>query len=213
MQATAGPTTRITLIRHAESQMNTRSGEVVGGRSNHTPLTADGAAAATALGHLLATTESAPDVVVCTSALRSAQTARAIVEGAGWDVPISVCDSLIELSQGAAEGQPRDQWWTPAAIAAMHADPLGHRLAPGGESHREVQQRMRSGLHALAAAHPGGHVLAVGHGIAMRTLAWSLLGGGHDTFRGLKLPNLGRVDVVVDADTIALLGGAWPTFE
>lgn len=202
--------TRVTLVRHAESQLNRRSGEVVGGRSNHTPLTAQGQAAATELGRRIAS-EGPPDLVVSTSAVRSARTARAILDGAGWRLPVHVDDGLLELSQGAAEGRPREEWWTPAALAAMTADPAGHRLAPDGESHREVQHRMRLALIRIAErVGPDGHALAVGHGIAIRTLAWSLLGGGHETFRGLALPNLGRVDLLVDGTDLRLPGGVWP---
>lgn len=141
--------------------------------------------------------------------MRSAQTACALVDGAGWALPILVDDGLLELSQGIAEGRPRGQWWTPAAIAAMTADPLGHRLAPGGETHREVQHRMRTALRRLHDLAPGGHVLAIGHGIAIRTLAWSLLSGGHDVFTGLDLPNLGHVEFTVTPRAIDLTGDPW----
>ncbi len=189
--------TRVMLIRHAESAMNLRHRQLVGGRSNHTPLTPQGAHAAAALGRELAAGP-IPDVLAHTCAARSAQTARLLHEGAGWAVPLIVEDGLLELSQGSAEGQARDQWWTPAALAAMRADPRGHRLAPDAESHAEVQARMRSALRRLATAYPGGFIVAIGHGIATRTLAWSLLGGGHETFQHLALPNLARVELDVD---------------
>lgn len=80
----------------------------------------------------------------------------------------------------------------------MRADPTGHILSPGGESHHQVQQRIRDALLRLARAHPDGHVIAVGHGIAMRSLAWSLLGGTHETFQEMSLPNLGHMDILVD---------------
>lgn len=101
-------------------------------------------------------------------------------------------DGLLELSRGVAEGQPRDQWWTPEAAAALEADPWHHRLVPGGESHHEVQTRITAALRWLASEHRGQWIFAVGHGIAIRVLVWSLLGGDHETLRGLELPNLGQ---------------------
>ncbi len=199
--------TRIDVVRHAESVMNLRAGELVGGRSNDTPLSDTGRSSAQALGRELTASCYHPDVVYCTSAVRSKHTAELIIEGAGWALTPRVDDGLIELSQGAAEGQPRGQWWTPQAQAAATADPLRHRLAPDGENHHEVQARMRGALHRIAAAHRAERVLVVGHGIAIRTLVWALRGGGHEVFRGLALPNLGRVSFEV-GESIQLLGEA-----
>lgn len=195
--------TRITLIRHAESCMN-RHSRLVGGRSNQTPLTHEGTLAAAEFGRRLAS-QLRPTVLAHTSAVRSRQTIEAIVAAAGWrGIPVVLEDGLIELAHGVAEGQPRSRWWAPEALAAMHRNPLHFRLAAGGESHREVQLRMRNALHRLAGHHPGGHVVAVGHGNAIRTLVWSLQGGDHTTFRALAMPNLGRVDLEVSQDRIQL---------
>lgn len=198
------PSTRIDLLRHGESMMNLHPTEVVGGRSNHTPLTPTGTATALRYGKQLAR-NGRPDAVYATRAIRSQQTAALLIQGAGWGLPVALEDGLLELSQGIAEGQPRAHWWTPAAQAAMRANPLGHRLAPRGETHREVQVRMRSALQRLATRHKGGYVLAVGHGVAIRSLIWSMNGGGHEVFRGLDLPNLAMTSFVVDGDRIQLM--------
>lgn len=197
--------TTIDLVRHAESRMNLSPG-LIGGRSNHSPLSPAGQRASRELGRRLGETWQVPDAMVCTSAVRSRDTARLILDGAGWNLPLQVDDDLLELSQGSAEGQRRDLWWTPASIAAMRADPTHHRLASDGESHEQVQQRMTEALYRMAVVHPGGHVLAVSHGVAMRTLVWSLIGGSHDVFRGLNVENLGILRFDVDADTISYRG-------
>ncbi len=190
-------TTRVCLVRHAESAMNRDHRDLVGGRSNQTPLSDDGEAAARRWGQARARLPR-PDAIAHTSALRSIRTAQLIAQGAEWSAPFVLEDGLLELSQGVAEGQPREQWWTPAALAAMRADPLGHVLSPGGESHRQVQERMRQALGRLADRYPGGYVVAVGHGIAIRSLAWSITGGSHDVFRQTALPNLGALEVIAD---------------
>lgn len=180
--------------------MNLQAAALIGGRSNHTPLSPAGEAAAVARGRELAATGYRPDAVYSTSAIRSEATARLLIEGAAWSLTPQLEDGLLELSQGASEGQPREQWWTSEAQAAVAADPLRHRLAPDGENHEEVQARMRAALQRIAAGHSGGHVLAVGHGIAMRTLVWSLRGGSHADFRALVLPNLAMVSFEVGND-------------
>lgn len=171
--------TRLTLVRHAESAMN-RSPHLVGGRSNSTPLMERGRQAA-----LRARCDVAGRAARDRGAQRSGPlTADGSVphRGAGWQGSLICEEGLQELSQGIAEGQPRELWWTAGALEAMRADPAGHRLSPGGESHEEVQARMRDAVQRLASCCRGGYVVAVGHGIAMRTLAWSLLGGA------LRLP-------------------------
>lgn len=197
--------TTIDLVRHAESRMNLSPG-LIGGRSNHSPLSAKGRQSALDLGRRLGESWDMPDAMVCTSAVRSRETAKLILEGSGWHLPLQSDDDLLELSQGAAEGQRRDLWWTPQAIEAMRADPSHHRLADDGESHEQVQHRMTAALHRMAKDHRGGHVLAVSHGVAMRTLVWSLIGGSHDVFRGLTVENLGILRFDVDADTISYRG-------
>lgn len=192
--------TTITLIRHAESQMNLTR-DLVGGRSNHTPLSEHGRASALALGQRLAAMEP-PAGFYCTAAVRSRQTADLIATGAGW-APADVEDGLLELSQGSAEGQPRDKWWTPKAIQAMQADPLHHRLIPDAENHHDVQQRMQTTLRRLARRHPDTHVIAISHGIAMRTLAWSPTNHTHQQgFQNKQLPNLGTLTFTVDNHSI-----------
>ena len=142
------------LVRHAESQMNQSGTHLVGGRSNHTPLTPAGARAAHALGRTLRGHRQ-PILLAHTSAIRSAQTAELLRAGAGWSSPTVLEDGLLELSQGIAEGKPRDQWWTPEALTAMRANPVEHRLAPDAENHREVQERMHAAVAKLGAAEPG----------------------------------------------------------
>lgn len=197
------PATRVVLVRHAQSRMNLRP-DLVGGRSLHTPLSDEGRRAALERGRELASLR--PNALYCTTALRSRQTAECLDEGAGWGLPVQVEDGLVELSQGSAEGGVREQWWTPQAVEAMRADPRGHRLAPDGENHAEVQERVLAALGRLHAAHPGGCVVAVSHGVAMRSLLWHLAGTDHDWFRACEMPNLAAVELVVDGGGVRVSG-------
>lgn len=177
--------TRLTLVRHAESLANLDR-SVIGGRSNGVKLSAAGRRAALALGRWWRTEGFVPDAVYASPARRTLDTATLLNHGAQWGLQSRIEDGLQELSQGSAEGRPREQWWTPAALAAMHANPLEERLADDAENHHEVQQRMQAALLRIAARHSGKHLLVVTHGIAMRTLVWALLGGDHSIFQKLR---------------------------
>lgn len=184
---------RIDLMRHAESAMNLMP-HLIGGRSNTTPLTQHGQETALAAGRRLAQTGYQPTALYSSPAVRTLHTAQLLNEAAGWALEIRVDDRLQELSQGDAEGQPRDQWWTPAALAAMTNEPLTHRLAPNAENHHDVQHRMRAALNNIAAHNPAGTVLIIGHGIAIRTLLWSRHGGNHHTgYQQHPLDNLATI--------------------
>lgn len=198
--------TSILLIRHAESEMNATGTHLVGGRSNHTPLSVHGRRSAAQLGHRLRHPSWTPAAVYCTSAHRSTQTAQLISQHANWPAP-QIHDDFLELSQGRAEGQPRDQWWTPETIAAMHEDPLHHRLAPDAETHAEVQRRVTRGLYSLANTHPDSSVAVIGHGIAIRSLLWSLSNSDHEQgFRNRPIRNLGLIHLIVKPDELTFAG-------
>jgi len=190
--------TRIEFIRHAESVYN-RTPTLVGGRSDGVALTAEGYRAAQEAGERRRRLP-APAALYSSGAVRADATAQALADGAGWQLPVQHEPRLLELSQGQAESQARATWWTPDALAAMRLAPATHRLAPDAENHLDVQERMIAAIRDIATAYPGRFVVAIGHGIAIRTLAWRLAGGGHVTFQRWPLPNLGSLTITALPD-------------
>ena len=107
---------------------------------------------------------------VYTSPLRRARlTADAVNRAHG--LPVHIEQGLIEIDGGALEGKP----WAnfpqeyPAEARAWCVDP-GAFQAPGGESMREVYERVRDATLRIVRAHPGQTVAAASHGCAIRNL-------------------------------------------
>ena len=159
---------RVALIRHAESVANTQL-HVIGGRSNHSPLTAAGEQQAARLGERLKAVGYSPDVVYSSPAVRTLETARIALSVTGYPNGVQVDDRLQELEQGEWTGRLRANTYTPTMSARIARSGVDF-AAPGGESMRDVGQRMYSWLRSLASdGHP--EVLAFTHGVAIRCLA------------------------------------------
>ena len=159
---------RVALIRHAESVANTQL-HVIGGRSNHSPLTAAGEQQAVELGERLKAVGYSPDGVYSSPAVRTLETARIALSVTGYPHRVQVDDRLQELEQGEWTGRLRADTYTPTMSARIARSGVDF-AAPGGESMSDVGQRMHNWLRSLAS---DGHaeVLAFTHGVAIRCLA------------------------------------------
>lgn len=75
-------------------------------------------------------------------------------------------------------GMPRDQGW-PLYEASFRQWMAGDWDAthPGGESYREIRQRVLPAIDAIRAAHHGASVVVVAHGVVIRVLITSLVEG------------------------------------
>ena len=152
---------RVSLIRHGLTDWNVE--RRMQGRTD-IPLNAEGRAQAQAAAELLAEGP-AFDAIVTSPLARARETAELIAERLG----ISAVDEdpwLIERAFGDAEGLD---------VAEAHARWPEFR-SPGMESDEEVALRGLRGLDGLAAARPGGHVLAVSHGAFIRHLLAEISG-------------------------------------
>ena len=97
----------IYLFRHAESESN-RNSHLIGGRSNHAPLSQLGKFQALWLGERLRNEEVRFDQVYSSTALRTEQTANIVCEKIGYPLEnILYSEKLLELDQGDWQGQPR----------------------------------------------------------------------------------------------------------
>jgi probable phosphoglycerate mutase len=91
-------------------------------------------------------------------------------------LPLAVEPDLREIGLGAWEGRTREAVAAqePEAYWAVHADPLGHRPA-GGEALTAFLARVSAAYERQVAAHPGRHLLILGHAGVMRALVGHLL--------------------------------------
>lgn len=173
--------TELYLIRHAESEMNTNP-HIIGGRSNHTPLTELGVVQAKMLGKHLLEEGITPDSVYSSPAVRTLTTARYCLEAMGVNQLIFVDNDIQELGQGVSEGQPRDSIYTDQIMSDIMR--LGKDFSlEGGESMNDVARRMSCWAETNI-AFKGGRHFAFTHGGAIKYWASLILDMPHlDTFK------------------------------
>ena len=160
--------TLVTLVRHGETSANV---EGVWHGSLDTPLTPRGRSQAERVAEHLARTRADASALYASPLTRALDTARAIAERLGL-VP-SLEPDLREYHLGDWEGISY------ATLAREHR--LFERMQAepdwqpgGGESARQVGERLARSLRAIAARHPGERVIVVSHGGAL-TLGLGLL--------------------------------------
>lgn len=166
--------TEIYLLRHAQTELNA-SRKIIGGRSNHLPLSDAGREQARQRGLRLRDEGLLFDRVFCSSAVRTCETLDIIRKHTPLTTGIITWhDELNELSQGAWEGRLRDEIYTVEQLAEIHAR-VPYFKAPGGESHKEVEQRMMAFvMREILEPYAGGRFLIVGHGMTFRCLLQGL---------------------------------------
>ena len=163
-------TTRVLLLRHVETAAPDRfhGAESDVGLGERGLLQAREAAARIA--------PLAPAALYCSAMLRARQTAGPIAAACGLE-PVIVPD-LHERRMGPLSGMTLTEGW-PDYIAAMERWKAGDLDAAhaGGESYAQIRDRAVPALAAIARAHPGRAVAVVAHGVVIRVLLSSLLGG------------------------------------
>jgi broad specificity phosphatase PhoE len=103
------------------------------------------------------------------------------------------------VDMGAWEGLTRDEAAARDLEAfAVYAGNPRAATVPGGDVLAEVEARMLGAVAALAAAHPGGEVVAVSHEAPIKLLVSGLLGlDGADVW-SLDLPTASRTTIRID---------------
>jgi probable phosphoglycerate mutase len=160
----------IYCIRHAESEMNLKP-YLVGGRSNHALLTPRGVEQAVLLGKRLRKEGIHFDKVYSSPAVRAVETARGVCREIGFSLDdIVLCDALMELDQGKWQGAVRKEVYTPEVYRVIDADNWNFR-SPGGESPKEVEERMYGCVEKIVQGLPPDAKVAVfSHGVAIKCL-------------------------------------------
>lgn len=182
--------TSVYYLRHAESAMNVRAAELVGGRSNHAELSPRGPEQAVLAGRWLTANSIIPDTVSVSPAVRTRQTAIGTLRAMELAVDVTIDPGLQELSQGVMEGRLRHEVWTPEAVAKLLEDPMNFAFE-GGDSFTSLQERMRTSYDSIITNHPNETVLVVGHGLAIRAFVGSILGWSHADIMAASMPNCG----------------------
>lgn len=186
------------LFRHAETKMNITP-DIVGGRSNHEPLTGLGEEQAVRLGHWISRRQLKPDVVYVSPAVRTIETARISLEAAGLVVEPVVDKRLQELSQGLAEGKPRKEIYTKEVQKLINRDLKDFKLE-GGESMNDVAARKRSFSEYSRAVEEHDDIFVYTHGYAIRCYVGDLLGWSHAEIRANDHDNAAATILSFDND-------------
>jgi len=172
------PPTTILLARHGETDWN-----AVGRWQGHTdrPLTEQGRRQAAALAERLANVEI--DAVYSSDLLRAVETAEPVARRLG--LPLQTLPELREVDVGTWAGLTRDE------VAERFPD--GFRRWSewqtgwdDGETYDEMGERVVGAILRLADEHPGGRILVVSHGGAIRALHAAAAGIDIAAFRRLQ---------------------------
>lgn len=164
--------TNITLVRHAESLLNTKP-ELIVGRSNHSPLTKRGFYQASLLGSYLHANDLQFDAIYSSGAVRADQTAESIIHAAGYDQGIIIDERLQEVSQGPWEGKRRYEVYTQEIVDRYRLNDIDRALL-GAETVADAQVRMCEFVRGTETIYPEGNLLIVSHGLAIRALVGKL---------------------------------------
>ncbi|HTU90215.1 MAG TPA: histidine phosphatase family protein [Gemmataceae bacterium] len=184
------------LIRHGATEANLARPPRLQGRRHNPPLSRLGERQAEATRDLLAIRPI--DRCYASPLLRAVQTAAIVVAPHG--LTPQPLDALTECDMGHWEGL---DWQTIRALDAegfqrFHTNPAEFGY-PGGESFREVHERVTPALNGLLDIHAGESILVVSHHIVNRTYLAGLLGLTPDQANQVTLDNCG-ISVVVRDD-------------
>ena len=178
------------LVRHGESGWNRE--RLIQGQSRAAPgLTTAGRADAAAAASSLA--DSGAAFILASDLRRAVETARPIAARLG--VPIWFEPRLRERRLGAAEGRPSDQ------IGPGDLGVTGRRVTdpdacpPGGESVRQLFERITSLLSELLSSSPDRRIILVTHGGPIRVACAYRAGLGVGEMTWPAVPNGSIVEV------------------
>jgi broad specificity phosphatase PhoE len=181
---------RIVLVRHGQTDYN-REGRWQGSGAD-VPLNDVGRAEAERVARALAARFDGRLAAIYTSDLERARgTARILAAQLGLEAIDE--PALRELSHGRWEGLTHEEvlarW--PEEHAAYQADPYDVRRG-GGDSYRDLEQRLWPALESIAERHRGERVVAVSHGGPIRLALSRIL--GHP---------------LTDRDALGVVNGSW----
>jgi probable phosphoglycerate mutase len=169
-----GAPTTLLLVRHGLTP-HTAAKRFSGGLKSANPgLSDDGRAQVRATADWLAPVAEGVDAVVASPVRRTLESAEIIAERLGR--PVEVEPRFAEMEFGRwdgltfAEVAERDKAGLDGWFGSLETPP------PGGESFREVEERVLAALEELLGSHPGKTVVVVSHVTPIKTLVARALG-------------------------------------
>jgi broad specificity phosphatase PhoE len=205
-------TTRITLVRHGETDYNRTNrymGQLPGG------LTPEGRMQAERTGRRLA--QDGADALYTSPLERTRETAGFLAEALG--IQARPEPGFIEIDMGPWEGRDRTEVAAedPARWRVWLTDPTQVHV-PGMESIDALRVRVGEAFDRLAAAHTGGHVVIVTHFACVATTLLHAIALPSSAYRRFPIDNasltvlrLGGITKLLrfnDTAHLELLGGA-----
>lgn len=178
------------LFRHAESWGNVNN-HLIGGQSNHYELTERGQAQAHKLGKRLAQESFSLDQLHSSTAVRAKHTASILSEYLNLpESQIGHSDKVLELSHGEWEGKLRSEYLNDTTRAQRAANPWDFS-APGGESPRDVENRMYQWVQETVYPHQDENLKIglVTHGMSIRCLFRRLMKADPGTSHNIVVHN------------------------
>lgn len=189
---------RVWLLRHAE----TTAPHVFNGAESDVDLSELGLLQSAAVADWFA--QHRPTAIVSSAMLRAIRTAAPIAAACG--VPHTTHPHLFERRIGGLAGMPFATQSGPwhDTVAAWTAGDTAF-TTPGAESFDELAGRLLPAWNEVCAAHPGGRVVVVAHGIVCKVLLLSLLDG----YGVGAWERMGRSANVSVSELVPLANGKW----
>lgn len=193
----ASRATVILLVRHGATST---TGSVLPGRAPGLHLSEAGRSQARRVGErLLERHHHHPIQALYSSPLeRAHETAGASAAALG--LPVQIDDGLLECEVGEWTGRPLSELSALPQWRTVQSSPSTFRF-PGGESFREMQDRMVATMDRLRTAHPGGSVVCFSHADPIRSLLAHALGGPLDSMQRLSVSPCSVSAVLYPAET------------
>lgn len=202
------PTT-VVLVRHGVTA-HTKDKRFSGGLGGRNPALSDeGRAQAAAAAGWLAPVADEVSALVASPVRRTRETADVLADRLGREVIERPAFAEIEFGrwEGLTFAEVRERYPEDmkAWFGSLDVPPGG-----GGESFRQVQERVLAGLHDVVAEHPGGTVVVVSHVTPIKVLVAQAIGAPLESLYRMELSpaSLSVLAVMPGVDTEAP-GGAW----
>jgi ribonuclease H / adenosylcobalamin/alpha-ribazole phosphatase len=169
----AGPATTLVLVRHGVTP-HTAAKKFSGGLKSSNPgLSDEGRAQIRATADWLAPIAEGIAAVVASPVRRTLESAEILAEALGKKVDVE--PDFAEMEFGTWDGltfaqvAERDKTSLDAWLGSLETPP------PGGESFRQVEERVLAGLQRIREAYPGQTVVVVSHVTPIKTLVATAL--------------------------------------
>jgi len=179
------------VTRHGETDYNVQQ-RYTG--STDIPLNANGLCQAEELANNLASIDF--DIIISSPLLRAKQTAEVIQKSFG--VPMIFIDEFAEINVGVYEGLTREEAQTkyPDLWARLGSRPPDDAPA-GGETHRQFDTRIATGIAKLKAEYNKSKVLLVCHAFTARVINRQITGLSFEDMHAFTLGNCEIVRYVI----------------